>query len=131
MVMHETAKLYGVSEQTLYRALGARARPKALRRADRGTPRSLPKDTMERYCDVIAAIKVRTSNKSGRHLSTGGAIRLIEEFGVDTPDGRIQTGAGVLHKTTVNRYLRQWGYDRTTLSRQPTAVRFQAEHSND
>jgi hypothetical protein len=31
----------------------------------------------------------------------------------------------------VNRYLQQWGYDRTTLSRQPAAVRFQAEHSND
>jgi hypothetical protein len=37
----------------------------------------------------------------------------------------------MLKKTTVNRYLRQWGYDRETLRRQPTAVRFQAEHSND
>ena len=35
-VMHDTAALYGVSEQTLYRALAARARPKALRR--RGPP---------------------------------------------------------------------------------------------
>ena len=33
--------------------------------------------------------------------------------------------------TTVNRYLRRWGYDHETLRRQPTAVRFQAEHSND
>src|SRR5208283_1551955 len=33
--------------------------------------------------------------------------------------------------TTVNRYLRQWGYDHETLRRQPAAVRFQAEHSND
>jgi hypothetical protein len=31
----------------------------------------------------------------------------------------------------VNRYLLRWGYDKTTLTRQPPAVRFQAEHSND
>ncbi len=36
-----------------------------------------------------------------------------------------------LKKATVNRYLRQWGYDRTTLRRQPPAVRFQAEYSNE
>jgi hypothetical protein len=45
---------------------------------------------MEYYCELIAAIKVRTSNKKGRHLSTGEAIRLIEEFGVETPDGLVR-----------------------------------------
>jgi hypothetical protein len=40
MIMRETAALYGVSEQTLYRALAERARPRALRRSDRGTPRA-------------------------------------------------------------------------------------------
>ena len=108
-----------------------RARPKALRRADRGTPRALPKGELERSCELVAAIKVRTLNKKGRHLSTAGALRLIEEFGVATPDGQVQTAKGVLNKTTVNRYLHQWGYDRTSLSRQPAAMRFQAEHSND
>ena len=48
MVMYDTATLYGISEQTLYRALAARAWPKALRRADRGIPRALPKDQLER-----------------------------------------------------------------------------------
>ena len=94
-------------------------------------PRALPKEQLERYCELIAAIKVRTSNKKSRHLSTTGALRLIEEFGVDTPDGHVQTDKGLLNKTTVNRYLQQWGYDRMSLSRQPAAVRFQAEHSND
>jgi hypothetical protein len=41
--------LYGLSEQTLYRALAERARPRALRRSDRGTPRVLPQDKMEYY----------------------------------------------------------------------------------
>jgi hypothetical protein len=31
---------------------------------------------MEYYWELIAALKVRTSNKKGRHLSTGEAIRL-------------------------------------------------------
>ena len=131
MIMQETANLYGLSEQTLYRALAERARPRALRRSDRGTPRVLPQNKMEYYCELIAAIKVRTSNKKGRHLSTGEAIRLIEEFGVETPDGLAKAPKSMLKKTTVNRYLRQWGFDRETLRRQPAAVRFQAEHSND
>jgi hypothetical protein len=131
LVMQDTARLYGVSEPTLYRALAARGRPKIVRRADRGTPRVLPQAQLERYCELIAAIKVRTSNKKQRHLSTGEAIRLLEEFGLETPEGFVQAPKGRLTRTTVNRYLQQWGFDRTRLLRQPTAVRFQAEHSND
>ena len=91
----------------------------------------MPQEQMERYCELIAAIKVRTSNKKGRHLSTAESIRLIETFGIKTPEGLVRAPTGTLNKTTVNRYLRQWGYDRMTLGRQPAAVRFQAEHSND
>jgi hypothetical protein len=55
----------------------------------------------------------------------------MENFGLQTPDGVVQVPKAVLKKTTVNRYLRQWAYDRGTLSRPPAAVRFQAEHNND
>jgi hypothetical protein len=82
-VMQETATLYGVSEATLYRALRERMRPRALHRMDKDKPRVLPPAHMERYCEVVAALKVRTSNAKGRHLSTAQAIRLLEEFGVD------------------------------------------------
>jgi hypothetical protein len=130
-LVHDMASLYGVSATTLYRALRDRARPRAVRRSDRGTPRILPADQMQRYCEIIAAIKLRTSNKQGRHLSTAEAIRLIETCGIDTPDGHIHAPPGILTRPTVNRYLKQWGYDRTTLLRPPPAVRFQAEYSND
>ncbi|MEG3991253.1 hypothetical protein QUA13_29725 [Microcoleus sp. S28C3] len=100
-------------------------------RADRGEPRVVPKATLERYCEVIAAIKVRTSNRKRRHLSTGEAIRLLEERGIHTPDGHVLVPSGLLKVTTVNRYLKQWGYDWERLMRQPPAVRFQAELSND
>lgn len=129
--MQETATLYGVSEATLYRALNDHNRPKPLRRSDRGQPRVLPADEMAAYCEIIAAMKIRTSNKKGRHLSTSGCIRLLEEFGLDTPQGFVKAGPGQLKKTTVNHYLKQWGYDRNYLVRQPPAVRFQADQSND
>jgi len=74
----------------LYRAIREWARPRALHRADHGHPRVLPKDQMERYCEVIAAIKLRTSNKQGRHLSTAEAIRLLEAYGIDTTDGPVR-----------------------------------------
>lgn len=131
LLIESTAQAYDVSEPTLYRALAERVRPKALRRADRGVPRLLPTEEMERYCELIAAIKVRTSNKKGRHLSTGECIRLLEVHGIETPGGFVKVPAGTLNKTTVNRYLNQWGFDRATLGRPPPAVRFQAEHSND
>jgi hypothetical protein len=131
LILHEAAELYGVSEPSLYRALAQRMRPKALRRSDRGLPRVLPQEQMEHYCELIAALKVRTSNKKGRHLSTGEAVRLLEEFGIETPDGLTKVSPRLLKLSTVNRYLRQWGYDRSALARQPVAVRFQAERSNE
>jgi hypothetical protein len=130
-LVHDTASLYGVSTTTMYRALRDRARPQAVRRSDRGTPRILPAEQLQRYCEIIAAIKFRTANKQGRHLSTAEAIRLIETCGIDPPEGHVHAPPGLLTRPTVNRYLKQWGYDRTTLLRPPPAVRFHAEYSND
>ena len=131
-LMHETARLYGVSEQTLYRVLSQQGKPHAVtRRTDRGLPRVLPKGDLDRYLELIAAVKLRTTNRKGRHLSTGEAIRLLEDYGLETPEGRVQAPKGVLTTATVNRYLQQWGLDWYTLRREPPAVRFQAEHSNE
>lgn len=130
-LIEDTAGLYGVSADTVYRALRERLRPKALRRADCGKTRKLPLEEMERYCEVIAALKVRTTNKQGRHLSTVRAIELLEDFGVDTPEGFLKPAKGILTKASVNRYLKAWGYDRMHFAAQPPAVRFQARTSNE
>ena len=126
----ETAELYGVSPETVYRNLRHYNLPRSVRRTDYGQPRVMPKQELLRYCEVIAALKIRTSNGQGRHLSTAEAIRLLEEHGINTDHGYLQAPTGLLKKTTVNRYLKQWGYDKEKLSRQPPAVRFEAEYSN-
>jgi hypothetical protein len=130
-LMQETATLYGISEVSLYRALRELGRPKVPQRADRGRSRILPPEELGRFCEVIAALKIRTSNRKGRHLSTVQGIRLLEEHGVETPQGLMRAPKGVLCRSTVNRYLKQWGFDYPALTRASPAVRFQACHSND
>ncbi len=130
-LIEEIADSYGISVDTLYRSLRNQRRPKAEGRSDKGTPRKLSRSKMECYCETIAAMKIRTTNKKGRHLSTARAIEVLEEYGMETPDGFIQPPKGLLKKSTVNYYLKVWGYDYATLTRQPPAVRFQAEQSND
>jgi hypothetical protein len=125
------ADLHGVSIDTIYRALREQFRPRSLHRRDRGAPRKIGRKEMEQLCEVIAALKVRTTNLKQRHLSTGRAIELLVETGIDTPDGLLKIDGGVLTRSTVNRYLRVWGLDDERLNQPPPAVRFQAEHSND
>lgn len=125
------ATLYGVSTDSVYRALREFNRPKAAHRADQGRPRVLQQAELERYCELVAALKLRTTNKNGRHLSTKRAIELLEDYGVETARGLVKAAKGLLTKATVNRYLSLWHVDQTRLLREPPAVRFQAEHSND
>jgi hypothetical protein len=124
-------ELYGVSPSSVYRALRRRWTPKALRRSDAGLARVLPVSEMEKYCQIIAAMKIRTRNKKGHHLPTTEAIRLLEEFGIETKHGLVKAPKSVLKKTTVNRYLKDWGYDVRSLDIEPVSVRFQARYSNE
>ena len=75
------ADLYGVSPATIYRALRELQKPKPTSRADLGRPRKMSASQMERYCEIVAAMKLRTTNKQGRHLSTGRTIELLEKYG--------------------------------------------------
>lgn len=106
-------------------------KPRSAHRADYGKPRKLSHSELERYCELIAALKLRTTNKNGRHLSTRRAIQLLEDYGVETAEGLVQAPKGLLTRPTVNRYLTLWRLDQPRLTREPAAVRFQAEHSND
>ncbi len=130
-LVQEFATLYAVSDSSVYRALRAKRSPKQLRRSDAGTTRILPLSEMECYCQIIAAMKLRTQNKKGHHLPTSEALRLLGEYGIETKEGLKKVPKGLLKKSTVNRYLKQWGYDFLSMSIQPVSVRFQAKYAND
>ena len=125
------ADLHDVSAATVYRALREQFRPRALHRRDHGRPRKLSRREMERYCELVAAMKLRTTNQKGHHLSTVRALELLVEHGVETPEGLVQAPPGLLTRTTVNRYLRAWGLDDRRMAQPPPAVRFQAERANE
>lgn len=125
------AELYGVSPSTVYRTLDLIHKPHAAQRADHGKPRVLPQSELERYCELIAALKLRTTNKQGRHLSTRRAIELLEDYGVETEQGLVKVPKGVLTRSTANEYLNRWYLGQSRLLRQPPATRFQAARSND
>ena len=125
-----TTELYAISRATLYRLLRGERRPRDAHRADRGTPRVMPAAEIERWCEIIAAMKVRTTNRKGRHLSTVRILQLLVEHGVETPDGLQKLTPGRLTASTINRHMRRLGYDHDRMTRQPPAVRFQAEQSN-
>lgn len=130
ILMASTAQLYAVSRASLYRMLRGERRPKDAHRADRGRPRAMPPAEIERWCEIVAAMKIRTTNKKGRHLSTVRTLQLLVEHGVDTPDGFRKLAPGQLTASTINRHLRRLGYDHERMTRQPPAVRFQAEQAN-
>jgi len=120
--VESTANLFGVSRATLYRGLAGQLQPRGLRRADRGQPRKMARGELERYCEIVAALKLRTSNLKGRRLSTARCIELLERHGVETPQGPVQAPGGLLHRATVNRYVR--------MTRAPAAARFEARTPN-
>jgi len=130
IIITEFADHYGVSVNTVYRRLRERKRPKPVRLSDFGTPRNISRTEMVRYCQIIAAMKIKTNNKKNHHLSTSEAIRLLE-YGVKTPDGFVKISKSLIKKSTINRYMKKWGYTLETLSIEPTSVRFQAKYSNE
>ena len=77
-LVKQASELYGVSESTLYRQLNQVKKPKSVKRSDAGKPRTLPEEKMQLYCEIIAALKIRTTNKKGRHISTVIAIDVLE-----------------------------------------------------
>ena len=83
--------LYGISTTSVYRALKDFLKPRVVHRIDHGKPRVLPKSELKRYCELVAALKLRTTNKQGRHLSTKRAIELLEDYGVETAMGLVRS----------------------------------------
>lgn len=130
LLMDSMASLYAVSRATLYRLLRGDRRAKDAHRTDRGKPRVMTTARIERWCEIVAALKVRTTNKKGRCLSNARILELLVQYGVETPEGLEKLSPGQLTESTLNRHMRRLGYDQARMTREPPAVRFQAEYAN-
>jgi hypothetical protein len=131
-LVEEFAQAFGVTSSTVYRQLRQCVDFSHHKRKDFNQPRAITSDEMLMYCRLIAALKIRTSNKNNRHLSTPKCIEILERHGIETPQGLIKAPVGILKKSTVNRYITQWGFSyNSMLSLEPVVVHFEAEESND
>ncbi len=131
-LIEEFAHSFGVTSSTVYRQLRQCIDFGPHKRKDFNQPRTISSDEMLMYCRLIAALKIRTSNKNNRHLSTPKCIEILELHGIETAQGLIKAPVGVLKKSTVNRYMTQWGFNHhTLLSVEPIVVHFEAEESNE
>lgn len=128
--MEATANLYNVSRATLYRLLRGQRQPKDTHRIDRGKPRAMAASEIEKWCEIVAAMKVRISNKKGRCLSNVRILELLVEHGIKTSEGLQRLSPGHLTASTLNRPMHRLGYDLPRMMREPPAVRFQAEYAN-
>lgn len=130
LLIQETAQVFNVSLSTVRRTLKNYCEPRSIQRSDYNRPRKISREEMLRYCEVIAALKIRSTNKKGKQLSTPRAIWILENHGVDLEDKRIILPKGLLTKPTVNRYLKRLGLISKNFLCQPVVVRFQATYSN-
>jgi hypothetical protein len=130
-LVEEACEAFGVSASTVRRQLRTHQLPYLTHRSDYNKSRSLPETDMRRYCELIAALKLRTTSKKGRRLSTKACIGVLEKSGIETEEGLVKVESGLLKLSTVSRYLKQWGYDNRTLSIEPPWTPFQATFSNE
>lgn len=128
-LQEEAAKGFGVSLSTVRRSLRNYRNPKS-RRRDFNHSRIISVAEMQTYCELIAALKMRTTNKKGRHLSTPRALWILENHGVEVDGKKVIAPKNVLKKSTVNRYLKRLGFSPKGLLLEPIVVHFQAEQSN-
>jgi transposase InsO family protein len=131
LLIQEVFQTFDVSLSTVRRALKNYHNPRLTSRSDYNQPRKIGRDEMLRYCELIAALKIRSTNRKGKQLSTPRAIEILENHGVELEDRKIISPKGLLTKPTVNRYLKRFGFTSKNFRCEPVAVRFQATYSNE
>src|SRR6266511_1714145 len=107
-LIERTAHLLACSPKTVYRQVAKFHGPKRCTRADKGLPRRRPEADFKRWVEIVAAIKLATRNKQGRHLSTSRAIELAEE-GVYLEGRFEQIPRGVFRRTCCDEWMRRLG----------------------
>jgi hypothetical protein len=131
LLIQETAQNFNISLSTVRRALKNYSKPHATKRNDYNQPRNITRDEMLYYCELIAALKIRSTNRKGKQLSTPRAIAILENHGVELENKKIILPRKLLTKPTANRYLKRFGFTAKNFRCEPVVVHFQATYSNE
>lgn len=131
ILIEKTAAGFGVSFSTVRRALKNYHQIRSTSRSDYNKPRKISKEEMLNYCELIAALKMRSTNRKGKQLSTPSAIEILENHGIALENKQIMSPKGLLTKPTVNRYLKRFGLNSKNFRCEPVVVRFEATYSNE
>ena len=127
----EYARYFGISENYVYRQLKS-FKPFETKRSDFGSSRNIEKEQLVKYCKIISALKLRTSNEKDNHISTKECIYILENVGVNINDELIKAPLGLLKRSTVDRHLLNLDLDYNTVKNiEPVVTRFEAQYSNE
>jgi transposase InsO family protein len=130
VLIEEYASYYDISVSSVYRQLSKYKYVDKVR-SDSGSTRSIHKTNLIRYCKIISALKLKTSNQRN-NISTRKCIHILETEGVSLDDEHIKVPKGLLKRSTVDKYLKKFELDYSTIRNvQPVVSRFEATYSNE
>ena len=131
-LLQEVAVRFGLSESTVYRQLKKLMIHPSVRtsRQDKGCPRIIKEEDLHHYCQLIAAMKIRSMNGKKHMLSTKQCITFLEEDGVKVKEQTFTAAKGLLKVSTVNRYLNHYLISPDDILSEPTVNHFEAAYSN-
>lgn len=125
-----TAFMFNCCEQTVYRQLARLDKLHKAVRRDHGHARYGVEADFKHWVEIVAALKLASLNKKGKHLSTAKALLLAEE-GVYLEAKFEQIPPGVLSRSSCDRWMRNGGINIHSSLRQAACIRFEAQESNE
>lgn len=131
-LVNEVALRYQLSETTVYRQLKKlMLHPKdRLTRKDKGCSRIIKDDELHYYCQLIAAMKIRSMNGNKHVISTQRCIQFIENDGVLIKNRIIKAPKNLLKVSTINNYLNHYFISPEDILAEPAVNHFEASYSN-
>jgi hypothetical protein len=131
-LVQEVAECYQLSETTVYRQLKKlMLHPRErLVRKDKGHSRIIKDDDLHHYCQLIAAMKIRSMNGKKHMLSTARCIKFLEDDGIEIKGRVIKVEPNLLKVSTVNNYLNHYLISPNDIFMEPTVNHFEASYSN-
>lgn len=131
-LIQEVAKMYRISESSVYRQLKKLMLHPIDRktRKDKGSSRIIDNELLYQYCQLIAAMKIRSMNSKKHILSTARCIKFLEEDGISIKGQIITAPKNLLKASTVNHYLNHYLISPDDILMEPTVNHFEAPFSN-